>query len=131
MESALRKWIGSVGRPVGFILLGVMIGAGLTLVIQGRVATSDIVLGVVYLLAFAVILVNMRKNKAFFIPCSVCGARFSRLQPGRTIGARSTLFSGDFSHWSMPVQPGKSTSSKRKYTLTRGVSIARRGACWR
>jgi len=43
-----------------------MIGAGLTLVIQGRVATSDIVLGVVYLLAFAVILVNMRKNKALF-----------------------------------------------------------------
>lgn len=41
-----------------------MIGAGLTLIIQGKVAASDIVLGVVYLLALAVILVNNKTKNA-------------------------------------------------------------------
>ncbi len=62
----MRNWIDKVYQPAGFVLLGVLIGAGFTLVIQGRVATSDIVLGVVYLLAIAVILVNKRNNNALF-----------------------------------------------------------------
>lgn len=62
----MRNWIGKVYQPIGFVLLGVMIGAGLTLILQGKVATSNIVLGVVFLLAIAVILVNNRNNNALY-----------------------------------------------------------------
>lgn len=62
----MSNWTNKVYQPVGFVLLGVMVGVGLTLVIQGRMAASDIVLGVMYLLAVAVILVNNRNNNALF-----------------------------------------------------------------
>ncbi|MGA9672543.1 MAG: hypothetical protein WBQ94_25230 [Terracidiphilus sp.] len=60
----MRKWIAEVYRPAGFILLGALIGSGLTLAIQGRLSTPDIVGGVLWLLGFGIIVVNGRRSRA-------------------------------------------------------------------
>jgi hypothetical protein len=65
-ESALRKWIDKIYRPAGFILLGTLFGAGLTLAVQGKLPTPAMVGGVVFLLGLGILVVRGRRNRALF-----------------------------------------------------------------
>jgi len=62
----VRKWIAKIYRPAGFMLLGAFTGSGLTLAIQGKLSTTDMVRGMVFLLGLGVLVAGARKNKALF-----------------------------------------------------------------
>ena len=71
----MNKWIDKVYRPSGFVLLGALIGSGLTLTIQGKLSTVDMVRGPVFFLGLGILVVNGRRNKAlFFLAICLCWA---------------------------------------------------------
>ncbi len=62
----MRKWIDKIHRPAGFILLGALFGAGLTLAVQGKLPTPAMVGGVVFLLGLGILVIRGRRNRALF-----------------------------------------------------------------
>jgi hypothetical protein len=67
--------IGKVYRAGGFVLLGALLGSGLTLAAEGKLSAPDMVRGPVFLLGLAILVVNGRRNKAlFFLAICLCWA---------------------------------------------------------
>ena len=71
----MTVWIEKIYRPVGFILLGGLIGSGLTLAAEGKLSAPDMVRGPVFLLGLGILVANGRRNKAlFFLAICLCWA---------------------------------------------------------
>jgi hypothetical protein len=62
----MKKWIEKAYRPAGFILLGALAGSGLTLAIQGKLSTPYVVLGLAWVCALGILVVNGYRNKTLY-----------------------------------------------------------------
>ena len=72
---AMNKCIEKAYQPAGFILLGALAGSGLTLAVQGKLSTPDMVDGMLCLFGLLIFVANGRRNKAtYFLGICLLGA---------------------------------------------------------